>query len=206
MILFESETETDEITHVGENCHIYAEKDNGPRPNSELTEIEKNSYNNLILLCRNHHKVIDSQENTYTYDKLIAMKEGHERWVRDNLDSNEEKLFIELQYAEIIDQWEKLGQIDNWDGWTSSLLSADQPRLAPSVCDDLEQLRKYLLVRVWPNEHVKLEDAFENFRRVLEALQNLFLEQIDETRQPNSLITKRFYKINEWNPELYHHY
>ena len=44
---------------IGENCHIVAKSEDGPRGNSILTKEERNRYPNLILLCSNHHIVID---------------------------------------------------------------------------------------------------------------------------------------------------
>jgi hypothetical protein len=43
------------VSHVGEQAHIVAESDNGPRGNSILSLEERNSYPNLILLCPTHH-------------------------------------------------------------------------------------------------------------------------------------------------------
>jgi hypothetical protein len=38
-----------------------------------------------MLLCQEHHQLIDSQEAVYTVDRLHAMKEAHERWVETQL-------------------------------------------------------------------------------------------------------------------------
>lgn len=53
---------------------------NGPRTNGGLTSKELQKPENSIYLCRNHHKIIDSksQENKYTPDLLIRMKNLHE--------------------------------------------------------------------------------------------------------------------------------
>ena len=83
--LYEDETETDDSTLVGENCHIVAEKDDGPRPDPAMPVARRNSYANLILLCRNHHKVIDAQEGEYTVELLHRMKSEHEAWAREKL-------------------------------------------------------------------------------------------------------------------------
>jgi hypothetical protein len=72
--LFEDETEADEATLVGENCHIVAESDDGPRANPSMPLEQRNDYSNLILLCRKHHKVIDAQELTYSVEVLHQVK------------------------------------------------------------------------------------------------------------------------------------
>ncbi|OWK45158.1 transposase [Fimbriiglobus ruber] len=42
-------------------------------------------YNNLILLCKVHHKKVDDQPETYPIEKLREMKAAHERWVKERL-------------------------------------------------------------------------------------------------------------------------
>src|SRR5262245_19352652 len=95
--LYMDETGTDDPTLVGENCHIASEKDDGPRANPAMPIQQRNSYANLILLCRNHHKVIDAQELEYTVERLHQMKTGHESWVRKQLELDEAKQFDDEQ-------------------------------------------------------------------------------------------------------------
>jgi hypothetical protein len=65
---------------IGEICHIEAAEQGGLRYNPAQTDKEKAHYNNLILLCGNHHTVIDNKDNInkYTVDALKEMKENHE--------------------------------------------------------------------------------------------------------------------------------
>jgi hypothetical protein len=63
---------------VGHICHIYAASDNGPRGKPGLTETERNSPGNLILLCGHHHLRVDKQWQTYPATKLKKWKEAHE--------------------------------------------------------------------------------------------------------------------------------
>jgi hypothetical protein len=41
---------------------------------------------NLLLLCRNHHKLVDDQPETYTESALRLLKTNHEQWVTNTLD------------------------------------------------------------------------------------------------------------------------
>ena len=43
---------SNEAFPFGEQAHIVAEEDGGPRGKSPLTLDQRNSYHNLILLCR----------------------------------------------------------------------------------------------------------------------------------------------------------
>jgi hypothetical protein len=105
--LFEDETETDDHTLVGENCHMVAESDHGPRGDPSVPMERRNSYNNLILLCRNHHKIIDTQEGEYTVECLRKMKADHEQWVREQLGFDAAKQRDDEYYADIVDKWER---------------------------------------------------------------------------------------------------
>ena len=66
---------------LGEEAHIIAQSIKGPRGNERNHPIIKdiNSYDNLILLCPNHHSEIDSFPERYSVDYLIAMKKKHKR-------------------------------------------------------------------------------------------------------------------------------
>lgn len=77
-------TETDDESLIGEECHIIANSTNGPRGDTSIQE-DLDKYENLILLCRIHHKIIDDQPNTYTVERLKKIKATHEKWVRDSL-------------------------------------------------------------------------------------------------------------------------
>ncbi len=46
-------------TIVGEICHIKAASPHGPRYDPEQTAEERHGYENLVLLCANHHTIID---------------------------------------------------------------------------------------------------------------------------------------------------
>ncbi|WP_319914169.1 HNH endonuclease signature motif containing protein [Aeromonas media] len=94
--------DTDASSVVGEVCHIVSRSKNGPRGDSDLDESLKDEYENLILLCRVHHKEIDDGINFYTVEKLNSIKREHELWVKESLSENKEKsdgyILLELFY------------------------------------------------------------------------------------------------------------
>ncbi|WP_181726458.1 HNH endonuclease [Micromonospora provocatoris] len=63
---------------TGEMAHIVAASRQGPRGRGVLTDDERNSAENLILLCERHHKIVDRRPRTYTVDVLTEMKRRHE--------------------------------------------------------------------------------------------------------------------------------
>lgn len=67
---------------IGQICHIEAASPTGQRYNPEQSDNDRRSYENLILLCANHHKVTDNTE-IYTVEKLKEMKHEHESKMED---------------------------------------------------------------------------------------------------------------------------
>jgi len=70
---------------LGEECHIVSGQSGGPRYEPSFPTSELDEYDNLLILCRNHHKMVDDQCDTYTADILRQMKANHEVWVKQRL-------------------------------------------------------------------------------------------------------------------------
>src|SRR6266566_3103778 len=70
-------TDTDEPSVFGEEAHIVGQSPNGPRAGN-VPDVD--SYANLILLCRKHHKQVDDQVGYYTVERLKEIKRHHEEW------------------------------------------------------------------------------------------------------------------------------
>jgi hypothetical protein len=66
-------------TVTGEVCHIRAASVDGPRYDPHQSEKARHSLSNLVFLCSRHHKIIDSEINTYTVEVLQAFKCAHEQ-------------------------------------------------------------------------------------------------------------------------------
>lgn len=74
---------------IGEECHIISSQIKGPRHDPTFPQEQIDSYKNLIVLCRDHHKVVDGQKDTYTTDILRKMKIDHEHWWKEKLTLSE---------------------------------------------------------------------------------------------------------------------
>lgn len=87
LLLTAEGTPDDPVVVLGEMAHIVGESPKGPRGESDMTPEQRNMASNLILLCNQHHQLIDSKgaEATYTVQRLLAMKEAHEHWVERSL-------------------------------------------------------------------------------------------------------------------------
>ncbi len=75
-----------ESVNLSEICHIEALNKGGPRYNADpsITDKQRNDYPNLLLLCKNHHGIIDEKNSAgtplYSVAQLKAMKQAHEDW------------------------------------------------------------------------------------------------------------------------------
>lgn len=63
---------------VGELAHIRAAAAGGPRFDERMSNEDRRAANNLMLLCANHHKVIDRDADAWPVQALTTMKARHE--------------------------------------------------------------------------------------------------------------------------------
>ena len=131
---------------LGEMAHIKGNRAGSNRYDILQSEIERDSYNNLILLCPTHHTLIDKSENeeTYSVEFLHEMKIEHESNISNRLnvekysDIEQLKDQISIYLAENYQAWEQYGptsdnarKYPNNDNihalWTSERLSTIVP-------------------------------------------------------------------------------
>jgi len=67
-------TEMDREAIFGEIAHIVAHGDRGPRCDPDFPNELRDRHENLILLCANHHAIVDAQDSTYTTEDLRSWK------------------------------------------------------------------------------------------------------------------------------------
>lgn len=65
------------VANIGVMAHIYGEKPGAARYNKDMTDAERQSYDNLIYVCPSCHTKIDSDVTTYTVEKLQKLKAEH---------------------------------------------------------------------------------------------------------------------------------
>lgn len=85
---------------IGEVCHIAADRPGGPRYDAMQTDAERQGFNNLLLMCANHHKVVDDDIESYSVERLLRMKVAHENSTKPLEDSSATQTAVQL----IIDQ------------------------------------------------------------------------------------------------------
>ena len=78
-------------------AHIIASSPDGPRGDAVRSFQESDKIENLMLMCLEHHHLIDENEDIYTEEVLKEMKESHERKVRElvgTLDAEETEILL----------------------------------------------------------------------------------------------------------------
>ena len=77
-----------EDANSSEVCHIEGLNSDSARFNPNLSEEEVNGFDNLILLCPNHHDLVDRREDLYSVEELKQMKYAHEALVSRSMDDS----------------------------------------------------------------------------------------------------------------------
>lgn len=87
--LVEDETAADAAAMFGKVGHIVSQSDRGPRSDQPVPGGDRDGPANLLLLCPEHHDIIDTQPATYPVERLVGIKEAHEQWVLERLGAEE---------------------------------------------------------------------------------------------------------------------
>lgn len=66
---------------IAQVCHIESANEGGERFNKNSTNEERRQYNNLIILCYEHHKITDNT-TIYNKQKMLELKSEHEKKFR----------------------------------------------------------------------------------------------------------------------------
>ena len=128
---------------------------------------DRDGFANLVLLCGVHHDVIDGDTSHYTLERLAEIKQLHEAAVLAGSDPQDRRQEdAEVRYAGIVDEWARRVDLDSWNGRMSRL--ASDGMIEHEYLSGLVETGFWLLNRVWPRQVEPLEQAFTNFRRVVD--------------------------------------
>lgn len=83
-------------------AHIIADRVNGPRGNKELSPKLAKIESNIMILCFEHHKLIDENEKEYTVELLNEMKEEHEKYITELMKIPKNNNVIAVKYSSSI--------------------------------------------------------------------------------------------------------
>ena len=102
--IIEQATEYSPELVTGQISHIYAIRKKGPRGKPRLTEKELNSPENLILLCPNHHVIVDGQHKSYPAEMLKRWKRDHENKMRNRGFTDSDSFYRMRVPTELVDE------------------------------------------------------------------------------------------------------
>lgn len=138
------DTEMDVV--VGDIYHIRGRSENGPRHDPEQSDSERNGYENLLIMCVPHNRIVDGKktQDRYPVEVLEEYKRNHEAKCRGNVvDSNAQAAFIDhftVTGSVIVTHNQSGGQ----NAHTITNIYADPPRpkasLKPVVTSQLDKV------------------------------------------------------------------
>lgn len=185
---------------LGEQAHIIGLTKASPRGKSNLTKKERNSYFNLILLCPNHHTLIDKDPDDYTIEKLHYFKDQHEYFVEHKFSESKDSLKTaqSIIYADLIDATVEACQLDSWTKWASRAVSTNMNWDEDSH-NRLFDFYNKMIGAIWPKTFPELECALKKLTYEIWQAINTFVEHCNSSKTKDGiLVEERFYKSRGW--------
>jgi hypothetical protein len=71
---------------IGDEAHIRSARPEGPRFDADFPVTKIDAYENMVLLCKAHHKLVDDNAEVFPVEFLTGIKARHEARVRRALD------------------------------------------------------------------------------------------------------------------------
>ncbi|MCW5553985.1 MAG: hypothetical protein KIS67_17750 [Verrucomicrobiae bacterium] len=119
-------SDSDPESVIGDECHIVGQKIDGPRgANTDRGNIDE--YENLVLLCKTHHKLVDDQPTKFSVEFLCSLKTVHENWVKQSLEPLKQKgQQLKIWLLDRIHTGKELMAV--FEGVCTHLLDHDEPQ------------------------------------------------------------------------------
>ncbi len=157
----------------GENCHIVAEKSDGSRGKSSLKPADRDRYPNLILLCANHHTIIDQDPISWPIELLHQIKSDHEVWVETKLAIAEDNE-ITRYYSEMTNRATEELLLARW-AWVCD--NAFRCLLVEEFIDGINAFCEITKRAVWPSGCDEVRDLLVNLSDRLYAYLHHFMSK-----------------------------
>ncbi len=174
---------------LGENCHIVAESEGGPRGKSDLSEKDRNRYPNLILLCANHHTTIDQDPDSWSIEKLHQIKADHEIWVETQLtEINLSR--SDVLYSQLVNSASDNLYLNNWEAISDHAIRG---LLFNDFVEGAGIFGKDVFKTIWPGDKVELELAIKNLAERVDAYIKHFIS-LSYLRDDNVWVEDKHWK------------
>lgn len=159
---------------IGEVCHIAGASKEGPRYCEDMNDDERRSFDNLILLCDEHHKMIDNKENLASYPEDLLLK-----WKKDHQES-----FLKKPIAISDDIVQKSIQqiVENNNGITNQLnVTGDRPEIKIN-----NTINNYSSAHKEVEEQIIIQEIFDNAIE-LSKVDNVLIDYKDDGKLTHTL-------------------
>jgi len=166
--------------HIGQMAHVIAKSEDGPRGEEKLSS-ERDSYENLILLCANHHIEIDKNINCYSVEKLHQIKKEHEEGITSMFEDPNGKT-DDINSLNLLMRFIPFTQLQHLVG---SLPISINLKFS-EVADAFEAFRESN-PHLYPFNNPHLDIKFYNFIKCYYKLWNIIsgFSEVDKRSQPN---------------------
>ena len=157
-------SDSQKSTVIGEAAHIFGARQNSKRFNHNMTDAARSDITNSIWLCRNCHKLIDTDNSKYTSDVLFAWREQHEKYIQSELGSTTDRIQFEEQTSRLslFKECPPLVRrivIDKPDGWEWRLTAELMRYLNRPLLRKIEDLKDGLYVQA--QKYIDGEDVIK---------------------------------------------
>ena len=171
--------------HIAKQAHIAGLNPGSARYDSGMTDEERNSVANIILLCPTCHDIIDEDRDKYTALKLKEIKKDHEEWVDEQLTSSLPQVtFAELEVitkylvsTPIQQEEENLTVVPPGEKIRKNNLSDEVANLITKGMIGVDQVKEYLNKNLDPEFSERLKNSFIEKYLVLKK-QNLSGDEV----------------------------
>jgi len=188
---------------LGEQAHIVGKEVGSARSQSVLTDEERDSYHNLILLCPTHHSLVDKNPEDYPVEKMFILKSEHESWV-DSILSEKVDRRLEAEgmfYANIVDLAVDKCYLSAWEHWVSLLIEPSHA-LRYEVYTNGIAFSVAIHKAIWPEKLRDLECCIKYFGWMVNLMLNFYIDNAKTVDQDISVLKGiRFYKTQMFSQE-----
>jgi hypothetical protein len=188
---------------IGEQAHIVGKEPGSARSTSILSIKDQESYHNLILLCPNHHTLIDKNPKDYPIEKLHMIKSQHEYWVESTLSESYDlkTKAIDAIYAHLIDLAVEGCSFGSWEKWMSQLYGPSH-RIEADIYNKALDYTLKMCKAVWPGKLPELESAMKIFSTAMNMMLNFYMKNAESKieNEKDYFIEDKSYK-RSWHPK-----
>jgi hypothetical protein len=89
-----------------EIAHIESHAAGAPRFSPRLTEFETDDYDNVMLLCPQHHLLIDQDPDSYPASRLKEIRDAHLHWIAALLSGADPRRSQVNRFRQAVKTWE----------------------------------------------------------------------------------------------------